>query len=100
MVKIQGIKYDSKNKEMFDVLAALGVIEDEFLSKPAPLDEINFCLRVDLKIKMKDHTLIAVLNQALIRGFAEKVTGGYNLTEQGGQVVDEYLAYLYELEKK
>ncbi len=94
MFKKRAQKKGTKENDLYNVLAALGVMEDEFCGG-APIDEIHFCLRVDFKRKMKDTQLIAFLQEAAGQGLCSKDEKGWKLTSpQGTTIVDEYLSSL------
>jgi len=82
MFKKRGQKKGSKDNDLYNVLAALGVMEDEFCGG-APIDEIHFCLRVDFKRKMKDTQLITFLQDATGQGLCVKNDKGWVLTPSG-----------------
>ncbi len=69
------------------MLAALSVMNDEF-NGPVPIDEINFCLRIDFKHKVKDSQLLSMLNQAMQAKNVDKVANGYLITAQGAKIAD------------
>ncbi|UYP47748.1 hypothetical protein NEF87_004033 [Candidatus Lokiarchaeum ossiferum] len=93
MFKKRGQKKGTKENDLYSVLAALGVMEDEFCGA-APMDEIHFCLRVDFKRKMKDTQMITFLEKGIELGYSLRADKGWKLTPQGAQIVDEYLSSL------
>ena len=87
MKKVPTIKDDQL------MLAAIGVMNDEF-NGPVPMDEINFCLRIDFKCKIKDSMLLSLLNYAINSNMIIKEPNGYLLTPQGDNIADEVLKQL------
>ena len=77
------------------ILSALGVMGDEICG-PVPTDELNFCLRVDFKVKMKDEKLLSLLNQALNSNQVEKLQNNWQLTSEGAIIADNILEKFYQ----
>ena len=84
-------KKPPKNDELLMVLAAVGIMQDEF-SYAVPIDEITFCLRVDFKQKIKDLELLSILNEGLAGEYCIQENNGWYLTSEGASLADEYLA--------
>ena len=81
---------DKKMGIQDQVIAALGVMEDE-LAGPVPIDEISFCLKVDFSIDELDEQIQDVLSNIEKLGLVKKDTNGWNLTNEGGKICDEFL---------
>ena len=77
-------------EEQQQVIAALGVMEDE-RGGAVPIDEIIFCLRVDFNIRKLEEEVINLLNATENLGLARKDPNGWRLTREGGKVCDDYL---------
>lgn len=77
-------------KEDHIILAALGVMNDEF-NGPVPIDEINFCLRIDFKHKIKDSQLLSILSLAISSNLVKKTPKGFHLTPKGAVIADQVL---------
>ena len=75
------------------VLTALAVMNDEF-NDPVPVDEINFCLRIDFKYKINDSQLLSSLSHAISAKYVEKTAKGYRITPQGASIADGVLKTL------
>jgi len=91
MFKKRGQKKTEKPDIQQMVLSAVGVMEDE-LCGPAPVDDISFCLRVDLKSKIKDAQILEILNQAKTSGLCIQIQNGWQLTPEGEEIVDNVLS--------
>ncbi len=83
-------RMDSDIGQQNEVLAALGVMEDE-LNSPVPIDEIIFSLRVDFNIQKKRDEVLEVLNNIKSLGYVKKEENGWNLTSEGGRMCDQFL---------
>jgi len=90
MFKKRGQKKGEKPDIQHIVLSAVGVMEDE-LNGPVPFDDISFCLRVDLKSKIKDAQLMEILDQVKASGLCIQVQNGWQLTPEGEDIVDNVL---------
>ncbi|MHA1725908.1 MAG: hypothetical protein ACTSYC_00420 [Promethearchaeota archaeon] len=77
-------------QEQDQVLAALGVMEDE-LGHPVPIQEIIFCLKEDFSIRKSDEEVLNHLLEAEKLNLARKESNGWSLTESGGEMCDNYL---------
>jgi len=73
-----------------EVIAAVGVMEDE-LTKPAPLNEIVFCLKVDFNIKKSKEEVQEILRKIEQLNLVEKKGEGWTLTNEGEEMCDTYL---------
>ncbi|TFF99178.1 MAG: hypothetical protein EU541_05605 [Promethearchaeota archaeon] len=73
-----------------EVIAAVGVMEDE-LAKPAPLNDIVFCLKVDFNIKKTEEEVQEILQKIEQLNMVQKKDDGWALTKEGGEVCDTYL---------
>lgn len=83
-------KMNNSHSEQSLVIAALGVMEDEFAA-PVPVDEIGFCLRYDFKLKKEADEITQILNDAEALGYCKRTKNGWALTPEGGQICDDYL---------
>lgn len=81
---------DKKMGIQDQVIAALGVMEDE-LAGPVPIDEISFCLKVDFTIDELEEQIQDVLSNVEKLGLVKKDTNGWNLTNEGGKICDDFL---------
>jgi hypothetical protein len=72
------------------ILAALGVMADE-LSRPVPVNEIGFCIRVDFKKKLDDMQINKILLDAEKRHYCQRNGISWELTPEGGKICDDYL---------
>ena len=89
------LKKNFKASEIQLVLAALGVMSDEFCG-PVPVDEIVFCLRVDFNFKSKDSQILSFLSQASSSmGYTSYSSSGWSLTSNGATYVDEFFEKYY-----
>ena len=77
-------------EEQQQVIAALGVMEDE-RGGAVPIDEVIFSLRVDFNIRKAEEEVIRLLNETEALGLARKDPNGWKLTREGGKVCDDYL---------
>ena len=93
MAKKRVSKKKTESSESHMVIAALGVMQDEF-NGPVPTDEISFCLRIDFKRKIKEATLLTLLNQAVDSKHIEKIQQGWLLTSDGSKIADQVLKNL------
>jgi len=81
---------DDVMEEQKDVIAALGVMEDE-LGGLVPVDEIVFSLRVDFNIQKDEAEVQEILSSIENLGLVKRESHGWVLTTEGGRVCDEYL---------
>ena len=81
---------DKKMGIQDQVIAALGVMEDE-LARAVPIDEISFCLKVDFNIDELEEQIQEVLSNVEKLGLVKRDTNGWNLTNEGGKICDEFL---------
>jgi hypothetical protein len=72
------------------VIAALGVMEDE-LGNSVPVDEIAFCLKVDLGVTKTEEEVREILFAVEKIGLVKEEGNGWSLTSQGGKVCDDFL---------
>ncbi len=89
-------RMDSDIGQQNEILAALGVMEDE-LNSPVPIDEIIFSLRVDFNIQKKNDEILEVLNNIKSLGYVKKEEDGWVLTSEGGRMCDQFLNSKLEL---
>ncbi len=73
-----------------EVIAALGIMEDELVG-PVPIDEISYCLRVDLKLNKTEEEIVSNLTEARDLGYCKQAGQGWTLTVEGGKICDHYL---------
>ncbi|MBY8987860.1 MAG: hypothetical protein KGD61_05350 [Candidatus Lokiarchaeota archaeon] len=83
-------KMEDSIGEQAQVIAALGVMEDE-LGGPVPLDEIVFSLQIDFTIKKSEEEVLIILRSAEELNLARKDSNGWTLTVEGEKVCDDYL---------
>jgi hypothetical protein len=81
---------DEVMEEQEQVLAALGVMEDE-LGTAVPLEEIIFSLRVDFDTRKLDAEVMEILNTTESLGLTKKNPNGWALTNEGGRACDDFL---------
>ncbi|HDZ19232.1 hypothetical protein LCGC14_0719430 [marine sediment metagenome] len=81
---------DEDMSEQNQILAALGVMEDE-LGGPVPIDEIVFSLRVDFNIRKSEEEVHILLNNVENLNLANRESNGWSLTSEGGRICDDYL---------
>ncbi len=81
---------DTGMAEQNEVLAALGVMEDE-LGGPVPIDEIAFSLRVDFNIRKSDDEIHQILTGVEKLNLVKRDANGWSLTNEGGRICDDYL---------
>ncbi len=81
---------DEDMSEQNQILAALGVMEDE-LGGPVPIDEIVFSLRVDFDIRKSEEEVHILLNNVENLNLAKRESKGWSLTREGGRICDDYL---------
>jgi hypothetical protein len=84
------IEMDEVMEEQEQVLAALGVMEDE-LGAAVPLEEIIFSLRVDFNTRKLDGEVMEILNKTESLGLTKKDPNGWTLTNEGGRACDDFL---------
>ena len=78
-------KLNNSHSEQSLMLAALGVMEDEF-ANPVPVDEIAFCLRYDFKVKKETDEIIQALNDAEALGLCKKIKNTWSLTPEAANL--------------
>ncbi len=81
---------DEGMSEQNQILAALGVMEDE-LGGSVPIDEIIFSLRVDFNIRKSEEEVHTLLSDVENLNLAKKESNGWSLTSEGGRICDDYL---------
>ena len=81
---------DEGMSEQNQIIAALGVMEDE-LGGPVPIDEIIFSLRVDFNIRKTDDEVLTLLNNVENLNLVKRGSNGWILTTEGGVICDDYL---------
>jgi coproporphyrinogen III oxidase-like Fe-S oxidoreductase len=74
-----------------EIVAALGVMEDELGGRGVPIDEIIFSLRVDFNIQKKENEVLKELNSVEILGYVKKDAEGWKLTSEGSRLCDNFL---------
>jgi len=77
-------------QEQSQVLAALGVMEDD-LGQPVPIQEIIFSLKEDFGIRKSNEEVLSLLSEAEKLKLVIKESSGWSLTESGGDICDNYL---------
>ncbi len=84
-------KMDVTIEHQKEVLAALGVMEDELVG-PVPIDELSYCLRIDFGIQKEEAKILEILTESENLGLCKKAPGGgWTLTPEGGKFCDNYL---------
>ena len=81
---------DAGMVEQSQIIAALGVMEDE-LGGPVPIDEIIFSLRVDFNIRKSEDEVHTSLTSAEHLNLVKRDANGWSLTNEGGRICDDYL---------
>lgn len=81
---------DAGMLEQNQVIAALGVMEDE-LGGPVPIDEIVFSLRVDFNIRKSEDEVHRILTSTEDLNLVKRDANGWSLTNEGGRICDDYL---------
>jgi len=81
---------DEGMSEQNQILAALGVMEDE-LGGSVPIDEIVFSLRVDFNIRKSEEEVHTLLSDVENLNLAKRESNGWSLTNEGGRICDDYL---------
>ncbi|MCK4480924.1 MAG: hypothetical protein KAV01_10385 [Candidatus Lokiarchaeota archaeon] len=81
---------DAGMVEQSQIIAALGVMEDE-LGGPVPIDEIIFSLRVDFNIRKSEDEVHMILTSAENLNLVKRDANGWSLTNEGGRICDDYL---------
>lgn len=81
---------DAGMTEQNQILAALGVMEDE-RGGAVPLDEIIFSLRVDFNIRKGEGEVHDILRNIESLNLVKRESNGWTLTNEGGKICDEYL---------
>ncbi|MHA1527067.1 MAG: hypothetical protein ACTSQD_08540, partial [Promethearchaeota archaeon] len=81
---------DSRMSEQNQIVAAIGVMEDE-LGGPASMDDIMLSLNADFNIrKSKEELQPLILNNEDLN-LIKKEGNGWILTDEGGRVCDAFL---------
>lgn len=81
---------DSRMSEQNQIVAAIGVMEDE-LGGPASIDDIMLSLNADFNIrKSKEELQPLILNNEDLN-LVKKEGNGWILTDEGGRVCDAFL---------
>ena len=83
-------KMDGVMGEQQQIIAAMGVMEDE-LGAPVPLDEIIFSLRIDFNIHKSEEEVNKILRSSEDLSLVKKDSNGWTLTTEGEKVCDDYL---------
>ena len=83
-------KMDGAIGEQQQIIAALGVMEDE-LGAPVPLDEIIFSLRIDFNIRKNEEEVHEILRSSKELRLVKEDSNGWTLTAEGEKVCDDYL---------
>ncbi len=76
--------------KQFQIIAALGVMEDE-LGGPVPIDQIIFCLGVDFNIHESEEEVKEILNNVENLNLIKKDSNGWTLTSEGEKICDDFL---------
>ena len=86
----QSMKMEGAIGQQQQIIAALGVMEDE-LGRPVPLDEIIFSLRIDFNIQKIEEEVHEILRSSEDLRLVKKDSNGWTLTVEGEKVCDDYL---------
>ncbi len=89
MDEISG-KIDEKMGIQEQIIAALGVMEDE-LGGPVPINEIITCLKEDFNSTRNINEIRDILLDVESHGYVKKEPTGWALTPEGGKICDEFL---------
>ncbi|MFX0080656.1 MAG: hypothetical protein ACFE94_02785 [Candidatus Hodarchaeota archaeon] len=81
---------DAGMAEQNQIIAALGVMEDE-LGGAVPIDDIVFSLRVDFSTRKSDTEVHEVLRSVENLNLVKRDSNGWTLTTEGGKICDEFL---------
>jgi len=81
---------DAGMTEQNQIIAALGVMEDE-LGSAVPIDEIVFSLRVDFNIRKGETEVHDILRNVENLNLVKRDSNGWTLTSEGGKICDEFL---------
>ena len=81
---------DAGMTEQNQIIAALGVMEDE-LGSAVPIDEIVFSLRVDFNIRKGEPEVHDILRSVENLNLVKRDSNGWTLTSEGGKICDEFL---------
>jgi hypothetical protein len=82
--------YNTGMNEQHQVIAALGVMEDE-RGGAVPIDEIIFSLRVDFNARKGEDEVRRLLIDVEKLNLVKRDSNGWTLTEEGGKICDEFL---------
>ena len=81
---------DAGMVEQSQVIAALGVMEDE-LGSAVPIDEIVFSLRIDFNVRKSEDDVLSILTSVEDLNLVKRDANGWSLTNEGGRICDDYL---------
>lgn len=81
---------DAGMAEQNQVIAALGVMEDE-LGGAVPIDEVVFSLRTDFNIRKAEAEVLDILRDVEKLHLVKRDSNGWALTNDGGKICDEFL---------
>jgi len=84
------ISMDEGMAEQNQIIAALGVMEDE-LGGAVPIDEIVLSLRVDFNIRKSEPEVLDILRSVENLSLVRRDSNGWALTSEGGKICDEFL---------
>lgn len=84
-------KMDTNVEEQSQIIAALGVMNDDNGGKPVSLSDVMNCLYVDFKVKKDDSEVRDVLVACEGLGYCEKHETGWILSQEGEKICDDYL---------
>ena len=87
--------FDAGMSEQNQVLAALGVMEDE-TGGAVPIDEIVFSLKIDFDITKLNGEVLEILKNVESLNLAKRESSGWVLTTEGNKLCDEYLNKSFE----
>jgi len=81
---------DEGMEEQNQIIAALGVMEDE-RGGPVPIDEVIFSLRTDFNNKKEESEVLDILKHVETLNLVKRKSNGWVLTSEGGKVCDDFL---------
>lgn len=82
--------FDAGMSEQNQILAALGVMEDE-IGGAVPIDEIVFSLKTDFNITKLNGEVLEILKNIESLNLVKRESTGWILTTEGSKLCDEYL---------
>ena len=87
--------FDAGMSEQNQVLAALGVMEDE-VGGAVPIDQIVFSLKIDFNKVKLDGEVLDILKNVESLNLVKRESNGWILTAEGSKLCDDYLTKSFE----